>query len=319
MPDRDPIACIVGPTASGKSELAQRLAVAVGGEVVSADSMQVYKGMDIGTGKVLARERKVPHHGIDLVDPDEPYSAALFQRYAREAFDGIRERGLTPVLAGGTGFYVRAAIDGYVFPAGEQKDNPVREEYASVLEREGAQALWERLHGIDPESAEAIHPNNAKRVIRALEMAHEGTSYAAQLSALGSIPQVVPACMIGLQVDPEVLAERIDLRVDAMREAGLVEEVRRLMERGFGDSLTSKQAIGYKEIVEAIQGSITFDEAFDQVKRATRRYAKRQRTWFRRDGRIHWIDATDYDSDRIASQALALFEAASAAMGGERG
>ncbi|WP_251212818.1 tRNA (adenosine(37)-N6)-dimethylallyltransferase MiaA [Adlercreutzia murintestinalis] len=302
-----PIACIVGSTASGKSDLAQAVALALDGEVVSADSMQVYKRMDIGTGKVLPEQRLVPHHGIDLVEPNEPYSAALFQRYARRTFMLLADAGKRAVLAGGTGFYVRAALDGYEFPAGEQADNPQREAYQAFLETHGPHALWERLRQLDPRSADAIHPHNAKRVIRALEMAHEGVSYADQVSRLKSIPQVVPARIVGLAVDPAVLNERIERRVDRMREAGLVGEVEDLLHHGFRDSLTAPAAIGYKEIVSALEGTISLDEAFDDVKRATRRYAKRQRTWFRRDERIHWIEGTENDQQRMLDEALRVF------------
>lgn len=303
--DRQPIVCIVGPTASGKSELAQDIACALGGEVIGADSMQVYRYMDIGTGKVLPHERRVIHHGIDLVDPDETYSVALYQHYARSTISDVAARGNLPVLAGGTGFYVRAVIDDYKFPTGEQMDNPIRIRYQAFLEQNGAQALWELLNERDSESAALIHPNNAKRVMRALELTHEGVRYADQVRDLANIPQAMPARMLGLSVDPAHLCERIDKRVDAMREAGLVAEVEGLLDRGFRASLTAPAAIGYKEIVAALDGSTSMDEAFEDIKRATRRYAKRQRTWFRRDERIRWIEATDGNAERILGEALA--------------
>lgn len=304
--DRQPIVCVVGSTASGKSELAQDIACALGGEVISADSMQVYRYMDIGTGKVLPHERRVAHHGIDLVDPDETYSVALYQHYARSTISDVAARGNLPVLAGGTGFYVRAVIDDYEFPAGEQVDNPIRIRYQAFLEQNGAQALWELLNERDSESAALIHPNNAKRVMRALELAHEGVRYADQVRDLANIPQAMPARMLGLSVNPAHLCERIDKRVDAMREAGLVAEVEGLLDRGFRASLTAPAAIGYKEIVAALDGSTGMDEAFEDIKRATRRYAKRQRTWFRRDERIRWIEATDGNAERILGEALAV-------------
>ena len=217
---RAPVACIVGPTASGKTDLAQAVALALGGEVVSADSMQVYRGMDIGTGKIPFAERLVPHHGLDLVDPGQPFSAALFQRYARDRFREIDARGLRSVLAGGTGFYVRAAIDGYEFPAGEQVDNPVRERCTRIAEQKGAEALWQMLSERDPASAAIIPAADVKRVARAFELLDEGCSYAEQRARLSTIPQVVPALFVGLAVDPDVLRARIDARVDAMVEAG---------------------------------------------------------------------------------------------------
>ena len=303
-PSFRPVICVVGPTASGKSELAQRIAEQVGGEVVSADSMQVYRGMDIGTGKVPVEERRVPHFGLDLVDPGEPYSAALFQEYARGCFDDIHARGSRGVLCGGTGFYVRAAIDAYEFPAGEQVDNPVREHFSAYAQENGAEALWELLRERDPESAAVIPVNDVKRLVRAFELLEEGTTYARQKENLAHITQLVPAAMIGLSVDPVVLRKRIDRRVDGMFESGLVAEVETLLEGGFREGITSPQAIDYKEVVAALEGETTMDEAREAIKVATRRYAKRQRTWFRKDARIRWVDANTLTFDDIAARAL---------------
>lgn len=300
-----PVVCVVGPTASGKTAVAQEIALALGGEVVSADSMQVYRGMDIGTGKIPPSERRVPHHGLDLVDPGEPYSAALFQPYARGCFAAIEGRGGWPVLAGGTGLYVRAAIDDYDFPAGEQVGNPVRDECMAFAEAHGAQALWERLRAADPESAAVVHPHNVRRVARALELLAEGGSYAEQKRNLATLPQAVPAVQVGLAVDPGQLRARIDARVDAMVEAGLVDEVKGLLNGGFRAGVTAPQAIGYKEIVDALEGRCTLAEAVEAVKAATRRYAKRQRSWFRRDARIRWVDAGSGDAAAIAREAFA--------------
>lgn len=298
-----PVICIVGPTASGKSELAQRLAVALDGEIVSADSMQIYRGMDIGTGKVPPSERRVPHFGLDLVDPGAPYSAALFQPYARACFADIRTRGHVPFLVGGTGLYVRAAIDDYRFPEGEQVDNPVREHYTRIAEEQGSDALWKLLEQRDPASAAVIHPHNVRRVVRAFELLEEGKSYAAQKEALQHIAPYERAILIGLAVDPDLLRARIDRRVDAMVEDGLVAEVTTLLQEGFREGLTAGQAIGYKEIVAALDGQCTLTEAIDAIKLATRRYAKRQRTWFRKDARIRWIDANG-DADAMTAAAF---------------
>lgn len=305
-----PVICIVGPTASGKSDLAQAVAQRLDGEVVSADSMQVYRGMDIGTGKVLPAERIVPHHGLDLVDPGEPYSAALFQPYARACFADIADRGRRPILAGGTGLYVRAAIDAYDFPQGEQVDNPVRERYTRFAEEQGAQALWELLRERDPRSAAVLHPNNVRRVVRAFELLEEGRSYAEQKENLQKIEAAVPAVLIGLSVNPDVLRARIDRRVDSMMRRGLVEEVKTLLNQGFRAGITAPQAIGYKEVVAALDGTCTLDEAVERIKLATRRYAKRQRTWFRKDQRIHWLDADPFDVDALAEGALAIIRRA---------
>lgn len=306
----NPVVCVVGPTASGKTALAQRVAELLDGEVVSADSMQIYRGMDIGTGKILPAERTVPYWGLDLAEPGEPYSAALFQGYARAAFEDVDARGKRSVLCGGTGLYVRAAIDDYRFPKGEQVDNEVRDRYAALVRDIGNQALWERLRAADPDSAALIHPNNVRRVIRAFELLDEGTTYARVNAGLKSMAQAVPAVFLGLSVDPAVLNARIDARVDQMLADGLVEEVRSLLQAGFREGLTAPQAIGYKEVVAALEGACSLDDAVAQIKIATHRYAKRQRTWFRKDERIHWIDANDANVEEMTRQALGIIASA---------
>ena len=302
----EPIVCVVGPTASGKTELAQRIALAIDGEVVSADSMQVYKGMDIGTGKITPDEQIVLHHCLDIVEPGEPYSAALFQIEARRCFEDISKRGKRAVLCGGTGFYVRAAIDDYEFPEGEQVGNAVRDHYMAIARERGASELWELLRESDANSAAIIPPNDVKRVVRAFELLEAGTSYADQKEKLAKIPQRYPALFIGLSVDPAVLRTRIDVRVDSMVASGLVDEVRGLLAAGLREGITSPQAIGYKEIVEYLDGLCALDDAIDRIKLASHRYAKRQRTWFRKDKRITWLDATEYNLDDLLAQSLAL-------------
>ena len=306
----NPVVCVVGPTASGKTALAQRVAELLDGEVVSADSMQIYRGMDIGTGKILPAERTVPYWGLDLAEPGEPYSAALFQGYARAAFKDVDARGKRSVLCGGTGLYVRAAIDDYRFPKGEQIDNEVRDRYTALARDIGNQALWERLRAADPDSAALIHPNNVRRVIRAFELLDEGTTYARVNAGLKTMAQAVPAVFLGLSVDPAVLNARIDARVDQMLADGLVEEVRSLLRAGFREGLTAPQAIGYKEVVAALEGACSLDDAIAQIKIATHRYAKRQRTWFRKDERIHWIDANDANVEEMTRQALGIIASA---------
>lgn len=301
-----PVICIAGPTASGKSELAQRLGEILDGEVVSADSMQIYRGMDIGTGKVSAAERRIPHHGLDLIDPGQPYSAALFQDYGRRTIAAIDQRGRQPILCGGTGFYIRAVIDDYDFPAGEQQGNPVRERYNALACGIGPKALWERLQAADPASAQIIAPNDVKRVVRAFELLEEGTSYARQKEQLASLGQALPAVFLGIAVQPDILRRRIDRRVDTMVEAGLVGEVQGLLDHGFREGLCAPQAIGYKEIVSYLDGALTLDEAVTAIKNATHRYAKRQRTWFRKDSRIRWIDGDGLDMDAMTQEARAL-------------
>lgn len=296
-----PVIAIVGPTASGKSSLAQSVALELDGEVVSADSMQIYRGMDIGTAKVSADEQKVPHHLIDIIDPGQAYSAQLFQDQARAAFIDICERGKVPILCGGTGFYIQAALEDMCFPEGEQQDNPLRDSLEAFRLTHGNEALWDLLNERDPRSAALIHHNNFVRVIRALEMHEEGVSYANQVKNIKMLPEAVWSLRFLLQVDPLVLAERIDQRVDIMRDAGLVSEVEALIAQGFEEALTAPKAIGYKEIIAAKRGEVTLDRAFEQIKTATRRYAKRQRSWFRRDGRLSVLEADCLSEEEMTS------------------
>lgn len=305
---RWPVVCIVGPTASGKTDVAQLVAKAIDGEVVSADSMQVYTGMDIGTGKLPVEQRIVAHHGFDLVDPGEPFSAALFQDYARSCFRDIDTRGKRSVLAGGTGFYVRAAIDAYEFPEGEQVGNPVRDRWNAFAQQQGNEALWNELRAVDEKSAAVIPPADVKRVVRAFELLAEGKSYADQKEKLAHIQQLVPAVFFGLAVNPDILRNRIRARVDRMVDAGLVDEVRGLLQFGFRDGVTAPSAIGYKEVVSALDGDISLDEAIESIKVATCRYAKRQRTWFRKDSRIQWLCADSGDTESLAAEVLAALD-----------
>lgn len=303
---KTPVIVVVGPTASGKSALAQELALTIDGEIISADSMQIYQGMDIGTGKLKKSEMQVAHHGLNLCRPDESYSASLFQTYARECFAEIDSREKRNILCGGTGLYIRAAIDDYHFLPGEQIENPVREKYTEVAETLGAQTLWDMLHERDPESAALLHPNNVRRVVRAFEMLAENTTYAQQHANLRTIKQLVPAVFIGLEVEPEILRTRISRRVDAMLGEGLLDEVKTLLDHGFRQSITSPQAIGYKELVPVIEEKTSLEKACDDIKTATCRYAKRQRTWFRSDSRIKWINADSGDVDALLCQAIPI-------------
>lgn len=312
---KKPVICIVGSTASGKTALAQHIAERNEGEILSADSMQIYKGMDIGTGKIPVCKRTVPYWGLDLCNPGDPYSAALFQRYARGVLIDVDARGKRSVLCGGTGLYVRAVIDDYDFVAGEQAENPTREKYTRYAAEQGNEALWALLNEKDPRSAALIHPNNVRRVVRAFEMIAEGRSYFQQNENLSSIAQLVPSVFIGLEVDPALLNERIDKRVDQMISAGLVDEVEQLLELGFREGITAPQAIGYKEIVAAIDGTITLEEAIMAIKTATHRYAKRQRTWFRKDDRIVWVDARELNFEEMANEVRMVVENKESARG----
>lgn len=301
---KNKVICIVGATATGKSDFAQELALRINAEIVSADSMQIYRCMDIGTGKIPPDQRKVPHWGLDLVNPGENYSAALFQRYARETFNKISQQGKRIILCGGTGLYIRAAIDAYEFPAGEQDHNPTREKYEAYANEQGSEQLWNLLFTLDSESAQEIHPNNVRRVVRALELHEAGESYAQQKARLKSIPQAIPAILFGIRYDRDLLNERIYRRVDSMIERGLVAEVKALLTAGFREGITAPQAIGYKEIVHALDGVCTLETAIENIKIATRRYAKRQRTWFRQDNRIIWLEGTNKTSNELANAAM---------------
>lgn len=284
-----PIIAITGPTAVGKSAVADRVALALQSEVLSADAMQVYRHMDIGTAKTPASERLVPLRLIDLVDASEPYSAALYQRDARTEIARLQDAGRVPVFCGGTGLYLRAALDVMEFPKGKIDDDR-RASYAALHEELGDEGLHALLSSRDPASAAVIHPHNVKRVIRALEMADEGVSYAEKASGFSHPREAYPHVTYALTMVRERLYERIDRRVDLMMEQGLLLEVERLLEEGARESLTSRQAIGYKELIDYIDGACTLDEAIDLIKRRSRRYAKRQLAWCRRDTRMRWVD-----------------------------
>ena len=307
MSEAGPVVCIVGPTASGKSSLAERLAVTLGSAVVSVDAMQVYRGMDIGTAKTPVDERACELMMVDVCDVGDDYSVRLFQRDARACVDALLAEGRTPVLCGGTGLYLDAVIDEMDFPAG-QTGSEARERYEAIARDEGALALHELLRGRDPKSAELIHPNNVRRVVRALEMLDEGVSYAAKHEGLRVRRPHYDALLFGITMDRERLYQRIDARVDAMVEAGLVDEVRALAEGGLAETLTAMQAIGYKEVVAYLDGALTLDEAIDEVKRRSRRYAKRQLSWLRRDGRVRWLDYDRLDEDEAARIVLAALD-----------
>ena len=310
-PLRGRVLAIVGPTCSGKTALAEELALRLGGEVVSADSMQVYRGMDIGTAKLPLERRRVRHHCLDLVEPGTPYSVALYQRDARAAIDGILARGLLPVVAGGSGLYVRAAIDDMRFPPGDAT-SPARARYEKALRERGGVALHELLTTLDPDSAALIHPGNARRVVRALEMLEEdGPTYAEQHAGFGQRTSVYAAMHIGLSVDRVALYSRIDARVDEMLAQGLLDEVRRLLGGGLREALTAPQAIGYKELVPVIEEGADLAAATDAIMRATRQYAKRQLTWFRADPRVNWLDVTVLTPPETADAAVALIESVS--------
>lgn len=293
------VIAISGPTASGKSALADEVALRIGTDVISADAMQVYRGMDIGTAKTPMAERAVPLQLVDIVDPDQAYSAALYQRDARDLIDNHIEKGKLAILCGGTGLYIQAALEDMRFPQGEV-DDARRTRYNDMAESLGAAGIYQLLVERDPLSAEQIHPNNVRRVIRALEMADEGVSYAQQRSGFAQPTPVYSSLTFALTMDRGALYERIDRRVDAMMDQGLVDEVSALIEHGMSDALTSRQAIGYKEIIDALSGLTSMEEAVALIKQRSRRYAKRQLSWCRRDPRTIWIDMDAYSLDQAA-------------------
>jgi tRNA dimethylallyltransferase len=299
------VLAVVGPTAVGKTALAEALAQRLGGEIVSADSMQVYRGMDIGTAKSPVVDRLVPYQCIDLADPGEAYSAALFQRDARAAISGIAASGALPVLCGGTGLYVRAALDDWEFPAGEVA-SAARGRYEALAVDIGAPALHALLAERDPASAALVHVNNTRRVVRALEMLDEGASYSSQSVGFSERRSVYDVSLLGLTMDREALYRQIDARVDAMFERGLLDEVRRLLGAGYRDALTAAQAIGYKELVPVVESGAEIEHAVAAIKRATRRYAKRQLTWFRADPRVRWLDITGLAPAEALREALEI-------------
>ncbi|MBH8598333.1 tRNA (adenosine(37)-N6)-dimethylallyltransferase MiaA [Thermoactinomyces sp. CICC 10523] len=294
---------IVGPTAVGKTDLSLTLAKMFDGEIISGDSMQVYKGMDIGTAKASPEEqRAAPHHMIDLIDPDVPFSVQEFQKLARQKIAEIHARGHLPMLVGGTGLYIEAVTHDYELP--HVPENPdLREELRNLAESKGNEYLHSRLGEVDPDAAAKLHPNDLRRIIRALEVYEVTGKPFSSLKGKGTSP--FDALWIGLTMPRELLYERINRRVDQMIEAGLVEEVKRLKERGYHLGLTSMQAIGYKEIISYLNGDITLAEAVDSIKKGTRKYAKRQLSWFRRLKEIHWFDVTEPQCLREIQQLVA--------------
>ncbi len=297
---KKPLIIIGGPTASGKSALAVSLARRIGGEVISADSMQIYKGMDIGTAKTTAEEMQgIPHHLIDELEPDEPYNVVLFKEKADRAAAGILERGRIPIAAGGTGFYIQALLRDIRFTP-VQTDEAYRDKLWEISkETDGPARLHRLLQERDPESARQIHENNVKRVIRALEFYRQTGQRISEHNKVESLrPSPYNYAYFVLTMKRDELYRRIEERVDAMMADGLEEEVRRLKEAGYGPGLVSMQGIGYKEMLEYLDGRITLQEAVCRIKTDTRHFAKRQLTWFRREKDIEWIDLDQYSGQQ---------------------
>lgn len=311
---RIPIAAIVGATATGKSETAIEVAGILDGEIISVDSMQVYRGMNIGTAKVAPGERftesgkYIPHHLLDIVEPDVDYNVGRYQEEAGQAVQEIFQRKKLPLLVGGTGLYFNALVYEYEFTPGGQ-NYELRSELWQQAENCGHRYLHEKLKIIDPKAAQAIHPNDTKRVIRALEVYYQTGQRISERTK--SRKQTYRLAAAGLYLEREELYRRVDQRVDRMLEQGLVEEVRALLERGIKPDSVSMQALGYKEVAAYLLGQYDLETCVNLLKRNTRRFAKRQLTWFKRDKNIKWFHLAEYDSKGKLVEAIASYFQAS--------
>lgn len=296
---KQPLIILTGPTASGKTTLSVALAKRIGGEIISADSMQVYRHMDVGSAKVTKEEMEgIPHYLIDVLDPEDSFDVVRFQEMAKEAMGRIRDHGHIPIVAGGTGFYIQALLNDIDFTENDG-DMEYRHELELLAENEGPKVLHALLRRVDPESADTIHANNTKRVIRALEFykkTGKKISEHNQEERKKSSPYLFAYYV--LNMDRSLLYERIDRRVDLMMENGLIDEVRRLKDRGCTRNMVSMQGLGYKEILDHLNGEISLEEAVYILKRDTRHFAKRQLTWFKREKEVTWIDQEEFSFDR---------------------
>ncbi|MCM1266414.1 MAG: tRNA (adenosine(37)-N6)-dimethylallyltransferase MiaA [Bacteroidales bacterium] len=296
--EKKPLIILTGPTAVGKTSLSIALAKAIDGEIVSADSMQVYRHMDIGSAKITEAEMAgVPHHLIDVLEPTESFNVVVFQKLAKEAMEKIYERGSIPILVGGTGFYIQAVLYDIDFTENDE-DASLRKELAGLAEKEGPEALYERLRAVDPKACESIHANNVKRVIRALEF-YEKTGQPISKHNETQRQNVSPYrfAYFVLNEERERIYQKIDLRVDRMMAAGLVEEVQTLKEMGCTRDMVSMQGLGYKEILQYLDGELSLEEAVYRIKRDTRHFAKRQLTWFRREKDVIWLEKQEIDQN----------------------
>ena len=312
MTDKIKIAAIVGPTASGKTALSIALAKKYNGEIVSCDSMQVYLGMDVGTAKPdLAERDGVVHHMFDVADPKSTYSCADYVRDAKEKIREIASNGRLPIICGGTGLYLDSLLRGGSFEVTDTLPE-YREELMQLAAREGNDRVHQMLREVDPESADSTHPNNLKRVIRALEIYRSSGVKKSVLDKQSREPESeYDALVVGIRFsDRDALYDRINRRVDIMLDMGLEEETRRLLAEGvFDSSGTATQAIGYKELLGYIKGEMTLAEAAEELKTASRRYAKRQMTWFNSHSNVQWIDVEgEYDSEKLLEKACKLFD-----------
>lgn len=299
--NKRPLVILTGPTAVGKTALSIGLAKSIHGEIISADSMQVYRYMDIGTAKISQAEMEgIKHYLVDEYEPDEEFNVTIFQKRAKEAIEEIYAKGKIPIIVGGTGFYIQAVLYDINFSEEENADGYRQELYALAQEK-GNEYLYEQLKKVDPEYADGIHANNVKRVARALEFYHETGM---KLSEHNEVQQEKQSpyqfCYFVLNNDRKILYQRINERVDKMIQAGLVDEVMQLKDKGYTKDMVSMQGIGYKVVFEYLNGQMTLEDTIDLIKKDTRHFAKRQLTWFRREKEVAWMDYQDYDNNQTA-------------------
>ena len=307
---KKPLVILTGPTAVGKTELSVRLAKAVGGEIISADSMQIYKYMDIGSAKITKEEMQgVKHYLIDELMPDEEFNIVRFKQMAEKAMEQIYANGHIPIVTGGTGFYIQALLYDIDFTDEDDADDSYRKELEKIAAVSGAEVLHEMLFKADPESAKAIHPNNIKRVIRALEYYHlTGQKISEHNENERQKESPYNYAYIVLNRNRNVLYERIEQRVDKMLAEGLVDEVMKLKQMGYTRNMVSMQGLGYKEILDYLNDSITLEEAVYILKRDTRHFAKRQLTWFRREKDVIWSDLDNKSQDEALADVLKILK-----------
>lgn len=298
------IIAVAGPTAVGKTKFAIMLAQEFDGEVVSCDSMQLYKFMDIGSAKPTPEEMSMAkHHLVDMIDPREEFSVAQYQKLAKASIKDILSRGKTPIISGGTGLYLNSLLYDMDFSA-VPGDNNYRDELTEMAEKEGREALHKLLEKQDPAAASAIHPNNTKKIIRALERLKEGEGQIRQFSDINRETDDYEVILIGLTRNRAELYDRINRRVELLMDAGLLDEVRNLADMGLTKENISMKGIGYKELMDYIDGTSTLDAAIDTIQKNTRHYAKKQLTWFRRYNKMNWCNISDFDSDQDAFEEI---------------
>ena len=295
---------VVGPTAVGKTEVALQLAESLKAEIVSADSRQVYRYLDIGTAKpTLEERRRIPHHFIDVRDPDQYYSAGEYGREARQRIAELLKRGIVPIVVGGSGFYIRALVDGLFAP--RISDSTVKEKWRTRIREQGSETVFAYLLQVDPHTADRLHPNDTQRIVRALEVYEISGQVISQFRQGNAEPATFQPVFIGLMRDRKQLHERIERRVDLMLASGLVEEVAVLKKKGWGPELNALRTVGYQEVFKFLDGLYSYDEMIQKIKTSSRQYAKRQMTWFSKDQRIHWL-AVDNTTTREVLQEIKI-------------